>query len=239
MNIILIFSIVFLSAVILFFIFNTRATKTSHINKMHTMHTMHTSSNNKTTPEPHCHPWGCGKISSIVPKEVDETLSKIKTKSSPSSKINRNVSSSSTHRIVARVLPGPSPNGPHPHPPRPRPPHPPHYGPTPGPDPCALNPSACPPSSGINTPVTNLLSQIKTTTASPPIQQKESTSVPFHRDHEIHHKTSYPQIHTNHQEANIPHQHLFKNPFHSRPFTNFMRKLHESEHARKRKHIRL
>ncbi len=89
MNIILIFSIVFLSAVILFFIFNTRATKTSHINKMHTMHTMHTSSNNKTTPEPHCHPWGCGKISSIVPKEVDETLSKIKTKSSPSSKINR------------------------------------------------------------------------------------------------------------------------------------------------------
>jgi len=233
MNIILPFSIVFLSIVVLFFIFNTRAASTEHISKTSTTHT---SNENNTLPKAHCHPWGCGKISNIVPKKVTQTLSKIKTKSLPPSKINRNASF--THRIVARVLPGPSPDGP-PIPPKPHP-HPPHhYVPTPGPDPCEWNPSDCPPSSGIDSPVTNLLSQIKTTDASPPIQPKESKSVPFHRDHEIHHKTSYPQIHTNHQESIIPHQHLFRNLLHSRPLTNFMRRLHESEHARKRKHIRL
>jgi hypothetical protein len=196
MNIILIFSIVFLSAVVLFFIFNTRTTKIHHISKMHTTHATGKTS---SLPEPHCHPWGCGKISNIVPKKVEQTLSKIKTKSLPPSKINRNASSF-THRVVARVLPGPTPDGP------PTPPKPHHYRPIPNPNPdCAWNPSDCPPSSGIDSPD----------------------------------KTSYPQIHTNHQEANIPHQHLFKNLFHGRPFTNFMRKLHESEHARKRKHIRL
>lgn len=235
MNIILLFSIVFLSVVVLFFIFNARTTKTHHISKMYTTH-----ESGKTTslPEPHCHPWGCGKISNIVPKKVTQTLSKIKTKPLPPSKINRNPSSSFTHRVVARVLPGPTPDGPPTPKPHPHPPH--HYGPIPNPD-CAWNPSDCPnpPYSGTDSPVTNLLSQIKTTDASPPIQQKESKSVPFHRDHEIHHKTSYPQIHINHHESIIPHQHLFRNPFHGRPLTNFMRRLHESEHSRKRKHIRL
>lgn len=235
MNIILLFSIVFLSVVVLFFIFNARTTKIHHISKMHTNHATGKTS---SLPEPHCHPWGCGKISNIVPKKVEQTLSKIKTKSLPPSKINRNASSF-THRVVARVLPGPTPDGP-PTPPKPHPPHH-HYRPiipNPNPD-CAWNPSDCSPYSGTDSPVTNLLSQIKTTDTSPPIEQKESKSVPFHRDHEIHHKTSYPQIHTNHQESIIPHQHLFRNLFHSRPLTNFMRRLHESEHARKRKHIRL
>ena len=121
MNIILLFSIVFLSVVVLFFIFNARTTKTHHISKMYTTH-----ESGKTTslPKPHCHPWGCGKISNIVPKKVTQTLSKLKTKPLPPSKINRNASSSFTHRVVARVLPGPTPDGP----PTPKPhPHPSHH----------------------------------------------------------------------------------------------------------------
>ena len=116
MNIILLFSIVFLSVVVLFFIFNARTTKIHHISKMHTTHATGKTS---SLPEPHCHPWGCGKISNIVPKKVEQTLSKIKTKSLPPSKINRNASSF-THRVVARVLPGPTPDGP-PTPPKPKP----------------------------------------------------------------------------------------------------------------------
>ena len=124
------FTLIFLVLILGFFVFlltaSTNTVKTIH----HTSLKMPQILFDKDVPKPHCHQWGCGKISNTVPKELSETLSKLKTKPFYTKHKDRNIvtkaSADSHHNkshpvphennkiITAFVIPKSTPH-PHPH----------------------------------------------------------------------------------------------------------------------------
>lgn len=104
MSFILIFLVLILGIFVFLLTASTNTVKTIH----HTSLKMPQILFDKDVPNPHCHPWGCGKISNTVPKEVTETLSKLKTKPFYSKHKNRNIVtkvSSDSHHNKSHPVP--------------------------------------------------------------------------------------------------------------------------------------
>tara|TARA_Y100000591_G_C21766525_1_gene663131 strand:+ start:27 stop:509 length:483 start_codon:yes stop_codon:yes gene_type:complete len=104
MSFTLIFLVLILGIFVFFLTASTSTVKTIH----HTSLQMPQILIDKDVPKPHCHPWGCGKISNTVPKEVTETLSKLKTKPFYTKHKDRNIvtkASADSHHNKSHPVP--------------------------------------------------------------------------------------------------------------------------------------